>query len=76
MPRRKRQPTELTQKQKDYIEKYVPPMHKDQMARALQGASMATAIKMMCRQCNAFENAATRTRECTITTCPLWPYRR
>lgn len=41
--------------------------------------SLRCAINAMCYDCNGMENWARRTRECDITTCPLFnvrPFRK
>lgn len=54
----------------------VPYRNRLSYARSLLGEATKTqAIKMKCYECNGWENAPRRARECRIMHCPLFPYR-
>jgi hypothetical protein len=75
VPRKKKSPIPLTAKQQAHIASLAL-SYQDGYAKALSGTSMAMAVKMKCRDCCGYEDAANRVRTCTDTTCALWPYRR
>jgi hypothetical protein len=75
MPRKKNKEYQPTQDQTNEIDN-APESYKKILTEAYSGRSMASAVKAMCRQCNGYEQAARRTRECHIETCPLWRFRR
>ena len=43
--------------------------------RAMSGKSRAAAVKAHCQECFCYSEYRANVRDCTITTCPLWPYR-
>jgi hypothetical protein len=40
-----------------------------------KNAPRSAAIKMKCAECNGWEAHVERTKNCTVVTCPLHPYR-
>jgi len=54
----------------------VSPKHKSTYKRAmLKTLSPRQAIRIKCYECNNFEDAISRTKDCNISICPLWAYR-
>ena len=66
---------EMTAYQAQYAET-VPPKFQQLYIRALTSNSLRDAVDAMCRDCNCYEDIASRIRECHIESCPLWSHRR
>ena len=43
--------------------------------RAMSGKSRLAGVKAHCQECFCYSEYRANVRDCTITTCPLWPYR-
>ncbi len=66
---------ELTAYQAEFL-KTIPRKYHQLYTRAHTTTSLRDAADAMCRDCNGWEDAANRTRECHIESCPLWSHRR
>lgn len=65
----------LTEPQKRRYQ-HVPEKYRLMWLRALNGKlSRPQSIKLKCIDCNGFELAVERTRDCQIKTCALWRHR-
>ena len=53
----------------------MPSKYRPMYLKAMSGR-LGFSIQAKCRQCNAYEDATKRTRECHISACPLWAVRR
>ena len=43
--------------------------------RAMSGKSRLAGVTAHCQECFCYSEYRANVRDCTITTCPLWPYR-
>ena len=43
--------------------------------RAMSGQSRMAGVKAHCQECFCYSEYRANVRDCTITTCPLYPYR-
>jgi len=66
---------EMTPDQVEYG-KTVPLKYQQLYFRAHTANSLRDAVDAKCREGNGYEDAASRTRECHIESCPLWSHRR
>ena len=64
--------TTQQQERLDQIEK-ASPVYLAVTRKAYEGNSKAAALKAKCLDCSCWQRV--EITNCTVTTCPLWPYR-
>jgi len=74
-PKIAKTPIELTDMQRKDLRKVQEhySMALETFRKAYKGVSKASAIKAKCLECTNLQYA--EVRDCTISGCPLWPYR-
>ncbi len=64
--------------QRRYYREDIPDIYNGMFRRlwdkAMTGKSLRAAVDAKCADCSCWQNS--EIRECTVATCPLWPYRK